>query len=86
VALGVAALAAPSLLLSGVLGVEATPLDVCFLRIAGATMAISAAVELSLKDAVEAGHLKSPTYQRLLVAVIAKSTLYGAAFLLVGVR
>lgn len=31
-----------------------------------------------------AGHLKSSTYQRLMVAVIAKSTLYLGAFLLVG--
>lgn len=29
------------------------------------------------------GHLKSATYQRLMVAVIAKSTLYLGAFLLV---
>jgi hypothetical protein len=49
VAFGVAALAAPQLLLTLALGVEATPLDVTFTRIAGATMAISAAVEYSLQ-------------------------------------
>lgn len=82
VALGVAALAVPQQLLSAVLAVDAAaPLEVAFLRIAGATMAISAAVEVSLADAVRAGHLKSATYQRLLVAVIAKSALYLAAFL-----
>jgi hypothetical protein len=31
------------------LGVDATPLDIAFTRIAGATMAISAAVEYSLQ-------------------------------------
>lgn len=36
-----------------------------------------------VQDAVLAGHLKSATYQRLMVAVIAKSTLYLGAFLLV---
>lgn len=36
-----------------------------------------------MQDAVLAGHLKSNTYQRLMVAVIAKSTLYLTAFLLV---
>jgi hypothetical protein len=49
VAFGVAALAAPQLLLTLALAVEATPLDVAFTRIAGATMAISAAVEYSLQ-------------------------------------
>jgi hypothetical protein len=49
VAFGVAALAAPQLLLTLALGVDATPLDVAFTRIAGATMAISAAVEYSLQ-------------------------------------
>jgi hypothetical protein len=49
VAFGVAALAAPQLLLTLALGVKATPLDVAFTRIAGATMAISAAVEYSLQ-------------------------------------
>ena len=38
---------------------------------------------LSWQDAVLAGHLKSNTYQRLMVAIIAKSTLYMGAFLLV---
>lgn len=38
---------------------------------------------LTVQDAVLAGHLKSATYQRLMVAVIAKSTLYLTAFLLV---
>jgi hypothetical protein len=36
-----------------------------------------------VQDAVVVGHLKSATYQRLMVAVIAKSTLYLGAFLLV---
>lgn len=48
-AFGVAALAAPQLLLSLALGVDATSLDAAFTRIAGATMAISAAVEYSLQ-------------------------------------
>jgi hypothetical protein len=48
-AFAVAALAAPQLLLLLALGVDATSLDVAFTRIAGATMAISAAVEYSLQ-------------------------------------
>jgi hypothetical protein len=96
-------------------------LDLTFTRIAGGTMAISAAVEYSLQvrwsgmctqglprswcgaraltaaacaapcapialqDAVSAGHLKSATYQRLMVAVVAKSSLYLTACLLVRV-
>ncbi|WIA31838.1 hypothetical protein OEZ86_002705 [Tetradesmus obliquus] len=82
VAFGVAALAAPQLLLTLALGVDATPLDVAFTRIAGATMAISAAVEYSLQDAVVAGHLKSSTYQRLMLAILGKNCLYLAAFAL----
>lgn len=134
-AFGAVALAAPELLLSvAVGGGDASTLDVAFTRIAGATMAISAAAEYSIRvsgvaclgfgcwvawesnaatddhvrtqcacpphltscagvtpspgphpsqDAVLAGHLKSATYQRLMVAVIAKSSLYLAAFLLV---
>jgi hypothetical protein len=46
---GVAAFSAPELLLSAALGAPATPLDAAFTRIAGATMAISAAAEYSLK-------------------------------------
>lgn len=41
---------------------------------------------LCAQDAVKAGHLKSATYQRLLVGVIAKSSLYLAAFMLVSER
>ncbi|KAF6265767.1 hypothetical protein COO60DRAFT_1633231 [Scenedesmus sp. NREL 46B-D3] len=78
-AFGVAALAAPQLLLSLALGVDATSLDAAFTRIAGATMAISAAVEYSLQDAVVARHLKSATYQRLIIAILAKNCLYLAA-------
>jgi hypothetical protein len=47
---GVAALAAPELLLSVAVGTgDASALDVAFTRIAGATMAISAAAEYSLR-------------------------------------
>lgn len=41
------------------------------------------AVLCGAQDAVLVGHLKSATYQRLMVAVIAKSTLYLGAFLMV---
>eukprot|EP00775_Hariotina_reticulata_P000890 gene890-1213_t len=79
---GAVALTAPELLLSVALGVPATPLDAAFTRIAGATMAISAAAEYSLQDAVAAGHLKSVTCQRLMLGIIAKSSLYLLPFLL----
>lgn len=46
---GAAALAVPELLLSVAIGGDATALDVAFTRIAGATMAISAAAEYSLR-------------------------------------
>jgi hypothetical protein len=36
-----------------------------------------------MQDAVVAGHLKSATYQRLMVAILAKNCLYLAAFALV---
>jgi hypothetical protein len=42
-----------------------------------------AAVWSSLQDAVVAGHLKPATYQRLMVAILAKNCLYLAAFALV---
>eukprot|EP00879_Flechtneria_rotunda_P005419 GHRR01005712.1.p1 GENE.GHRR01005712.1~~GHRR01005712.1.p1 ORF type:complete len:394 (+),score=124.42 GHRR01005712.1:253-1434(+) len=79
---GAAALAAPQQLLLTALGTSGTPLEVAFTRIAGATMAISAAAEYSLQDAVTAGHLKSATYQRLMLAIIAKNALYLTAFTL----
>lgn len=48
-AFGVAALAAPQVLLSVVFGGRASLLDTAFTRIAGATMAISAAAEYSIR-------------------------------------
>jgi hypothetical protein len=51
--------------------IKSTSLTLCF------------AVLWCAQDAVLVGHLKSATYQRLMVAVIAKSTLYLGAFLLV---
>jgi len=55
-------------------------LDPYYLRIAGATLAISAAVEYSLMDAAAAGRLRSATYQRLMLGTIAKSAAYLAVF------
>ncbi|GIL50255.1 hypothetical protein Vafri_6479 [Volvox africanus] len=48
-------------------------LDVTFLRIAGVTLAASAAVEYSLKHAAESQLLKSATYQRLMAGCALKS-------------
>jgi hypothetical protein len=49
--------------------------------------AVAAAVCLAcfscLQDAVVAGHLKSATYQRLMLAILGKNCLYLAAFALV---
>ncbi|KIZ02060.1 hypothetical protein MNEG_5898 [Monoraphidium neglectum] len=86
VAFGAAALVAPELLLqvasSAGAAAAATPLEVVFARIAGGTMAISAAAEWSLADAAANGRLGSATYQRLLVAVLAKNVTYLLAFAL----
>lgn len=52
--------------------------------IAGATMAISAAVEFCLKDAADNNRLTSLTYQRLMLGCSIKSAGYLAAFLQAG--
>jgi hypothetical protein len=46
---GAAAILFPEQLLQVAAGVSATPLDIAFVRIAGSTMAISAAAEFSLQ-------------------------------------
>lgn len=46
-------------------------------------LALSLLLATSLQDAVNAGHLKSVTYQRLLLAVLVKDVMYLAAFALV---
>lgn len=58
-------------------------LDAVFCRIAGATLAISVAVEWSLAEAAAAGRLGSATYQMLLAALVPKNVLYIGALALV---
>jgi len=71
----------PELLLNAAFPASAqSALDPVFLRIAGATLVISSAVEYCLKDAAENGRLASATYQRLMVGCAVKSTAYLAAF------
>ncbi|KAG1664590.1 hypothetical protein FOA52_012533 [Chlamydomonas sp. UWO 241] len=80
-ALGLVALAAPGLLLAVALpGAPASGLDEPFVQIAGATMAISAAVEYCLKDAADNDRLTSLTYQRLMAGCFLKSAGFVAAF------
>lgn len=52
-AFGAAALAVPELLLSVAVGGDASTLDIAFTRIAGATMAISAAAEYSIRVSLD---------------------------------
>lgn len=55
-------------------------LDPTLLRVAGATLIISAAVEYCLQDAAANSRLTSATYQRLMVACVFKSVGYLIAF------
>jgi hypothetical protein len=57
---GIVAIAAPELLIKFAVGVDATPLDVAFTRIAGSTMAISAAAEYSLQVSTQGLSAKPP--------------------------
>ena len=82
-ALGAAALLAPAPLAHAAGFAAATPTDEAFLRIAGGTLFISAAVEWSLASAAAGGRLRSATYRRLLAAVAATNALYLLGFALV---
>ncbi|MEW5318908.1 MAG: hypothetical protein WDW38_010092 [Sanguina aurantia] len=82
------ALLAPELLLDPVFhpssgvdpGEVAWILEPLFLRVAGATLLISAAVEYCLMDAAANSRLSSPTYARLMAGCSIKSMLYLATF------
>jgi hypothetical protein len=77
-ALGAVALLAPGTLL----GMDAATnvMEATFARVAGTTMILSAAVELVLKGAAEAGRLGSLTYQRLQMASVIKAAVYVSLF------
>ncbi len=77
-ALGAVALLMPGMLLNE--DVAQNVMEATFARVAGTTMILSAAVEVCLKGAAEAGRLGSMTYQRLQMASVLKAALFLGLF------
>eukprot|EP00200_Dunaliella_tertiolecta_P011206 CAMPEP_0202387414 /NCGR_PEP_ID=MMETSP1127-20130417/71966_1 /ASSEMBLY_ACC=CAM_ASM_000462 /TAXON_ID=3047 /ORGANISM="Dunaliella tertiolecta, Strain CCMP1320" /LENGTH=279 /DNA_ID=CAMNT_0048988403 /DNA_START=265 /DNA_END=1104 /DNA_ORIENTATION=+ len=86
-ALSALSLAVPEALLSAAFPPPAVgdpawgALEVLYLRVAGATLVLSSAAELCLKDSAANGRLQSATYRRLMLGSILKALGYLAAFL-----